>query len=120
MKEGDTPKRVPFRRRLTERDLPAVALAAATTAATATTAASATTAAATSTTSAAAEPAATTAAASTTSAAAESTATTAAAVLPLFGLVDAKRASVEERAVHLGDGLGGLCRGAHRDEREAT
>jgi hypothetical protein len=60
----------------------------------------------------------TTAAAATAAAAAESTAA-ATALRALFGLVHAKRAPVEHRAVHRGDRRGRLVRVAHRHEAEA-
>jgi len=92
--------------------LPPVALASTASTAATTTAATATTAAATTATAST-----TTATAATTAEPATSAAST---VLALFGLIDAERATVEQGAVHLGDGLGGLGRGAHRHEREAT
>jgi hypothetical protein len=104
------------------------AFAAATTAAvtTATTEVAAATAAAVTTataTAAAITAAATTAEAATTAAAAEATAATtaaAAALLALFGLIHAERATVEGAAVHAFDRLGSLFGGAHGHEREAT
>ena len=96
--------------------LVAATLSAAATAAAATTATTTTTVtAATAATAAAATVAATAAAAATVAAA-----TAATAGRTLFGFVHAEGTPVEERTVHLGNGLGRIGRVAHGHEREAA